>query len=243
MIALLLAAALADLPGGDAARFDACVKLIRSEPAAALMQAQAWAAGSGQVPARHCLGLAQVAGGQWTPAAETFEAAARDAEAGRDGRAATLWSQAGNAALAAGDPARARGDLDRAIAMPALPVALRGEAWLDRARADVALDDAAAARSDIDEALKLVPADPFGWLLSATLARRQGELARADTDIARAVGLAGGDAAVMLEQGNIAWARGQADAAKAAWTRAAQTDPGSPEGKRAAAALAQATEG
>lgn len=240
---LLFAVTLFDTPGGDAGRFAACVRLTKDDPATALAQAQEWAAKSAEVPARHCLGLALVAGEQWTAAAAAFEAAAQDAETKRDGRAATLWSQGGNAALAAGDPRRARTDLDRALALPTLPGPMRGEAWMDRARADVSLEEPAMARTDLDEAVKLVPQDPFAWLLSATLARRQNDLARADRDIAVAVKLAGDDPAVMLEQGNIAWAGGARDAARAAWTRAAQADPASPQGKRAADALAQAQDG
>lgn len=241
MIPLLLAAAtLFDTPGGDAARFDACVKLAKADPAAALTQAQDWVGHTPSVPAQHCLGLAFVAGERWAPAAASFEQAGRTAEAAGDGRAADLWAQGGNAQLAAGEPARARDDLDRAIALSPAANPMRGEAWMDRARADVALDDAKTGRRDLDQALALVPQDPFAWLLSATLARRQNDLARADKDIAQAVRLAGDDPAVMLEQGNVAWARGQADAARSAWTRAAQADPHSPAGRSATQALAEA---
>lgn len=237
---LLLATALFDTPGGDPARFAACTRLIRADPAAALAQAQDWAAKSREVPARHCLGLAFVANERWAPAATAFEAAAEEAGRTRDGRVADLLSQAGNARLAAGDAAAARADLDRALALPTLAGPMRGEAWMDRARADVALGDEKAGRADLDRALGLVPQDPFAWLLSATLARRQNDLARADKDIAEAVRLAGDDPAVMLEQGNIAWSRGAVDAARSAWTRAAQLGPATPAGRTAAAALADA---
>lgn len=240
MIPLLLAAAtLFDTPGGDPARFNACVKLAASDPAAALTQAQQWAEKAPTVVARHCLGLAFVANERWGPAAASFEQAGAQAEEAGDGRAGGLWSQAGNAQLAANEPAKARTDLDRALTL-SLPDALKGEAWMDRARADVALDDGKAARHDLDQALGLVPQDPFAWLLSATLARRQNELPRAAKDIAAAGRLAGGDPAVMLEQGNIAWAQGQGDAARNAWTRAAQIDPHSSAGRAAALALAEA---
>jgi len=236
---LIAAAALVDLPGGDPARFDACVKLAKADPAAALAQAQDWVAKTPTVPARQCLGLAFVANERWTPAAASFEQAADQAQGQGDARAGSLWSQAGNAQLAAGEPAKARADLDRALGT-GLPDLLKGEAWMDRARADVALDDPKAGRHDLDQALALADRDPFAWLLSATLARRENDLARADKDIIQAVRLAGDDPAVMLEQGNIAWARGQADTARAAWTRAAQTDPHSAAGRAAAQALAEA---
>lgn len=241
MIPLLLLAAalpLAQMPGGAQARFDACTRLIRADAKAAVAQAEAWARSSADVPAQQCLGLAYVADERWDTATVTFEQAARDAEVAGDGRAASLWVQAGNAALAGNDPGRARDLLDRALKLPTLPEPMRGEAWLDRARADVALNDLALGRSDMDKALKLVPADPMGWLLSATLARRQGQPERAEKDIQEAAKLAPDDPSVQLEMGNIAVARGQQDAARIAFARAAELGPDTPEGQAAKAALA-----
>jgi hypothetical protein len=239
-IALLAAATLplAQIPG-DAARFQACVALAKKDPAAAVEQATEWSQRSNNVPSRHCLGLAFAAAERWVPAILTFEQAAQEAELQRDGRAAALWSQAGNAALAADDPAKARGLIDHALALPTLSTALQGEAWLDRARADVALNDMPQARIDLDKGLALVAQDPFAWLLSATLARRQNDIPRAAKDIAQAVKLAGDDPSVALEEGNIAAVGNQMETAKRAWTRAAQLAPGTPEGKAAAANLAQ----
>jgi tetratricopeptide (TPR) repeat protein len=243
MIPLVLLAAaalpLAQIPG-DEARFKACVALAQKDPAAAIEQATEWSNRSNTVPARHCLGLAFVAAERWGPAVLTFEQAAQEAELQRDGRAATLWSQAGNAALAADDAAKGRTLIDRALALPSLSTAMQGEAWLDRARADVALNDLPLARIDLDKGLALVPQDPFAWLLSATLARRQNDLPRASKDIAQAAKSAADDPSIALEEGNIAAASDQMEAAKRAWTRAAQLAPGTPEGKAAAAALAQA---
>ena len=240
MIALLLAAAvpLFQLPGGDAARFGACVALTKSEPERAVTEAEEWTQRSKDVPARHCLGLAYVATARWQPAAIAFEQAATGADTQHDGRAATLWSQAGNAALAADDPSRARSYLDHALALPTLSAVMRGEALIDRVRADVALQDLGAARTDLNSGLDLAAADPFAWLLSATLARRQGDLARASKDIEEAARLAPDDASVALEAGNIAAASGANDAARLAWSKAAQLAPDDPEGKAAAAALA-----
>ncbi|WP_116090976.1 tetratricopeptide repeat protein [Sphingomonas crusticola] len=235
---LLLAATLTDI-SGDAARSAACQALAARDPAAAVEQASAWAERDKSVASRQCLGLAFVAVERWAPAQAAFEQAAADAQAQHIGRPAELWSQAANAALAADQPAKARQNIDQALAIPALPPTLAGEAWIDRARADVALDQLPQARIDLDKGLALVPQDPFAWLLSATLARRQQDLPRAQKDIAIALKSAADDPSVQYEAGNIAAAAGQTDAARAAWTRAAQIGPADPAGKAAAASLAQ----
>jgi Tfp pilus assembly protein PilF len=100
------------------------------------------------------------------------------------------------------------------------------------------MGDAAAARADIDKGLALVPADPFGWYLSAALARRQGDLVRARKDIAKAVELAPAEASILLEAGNVAGLAGDIDAAKAHFARAAAAAPGSDAARSAQAALA-----
>ncbi|MET0667126.1 MAG: hypothetical protein ABWZ01_01280 [Methyloceanibacter sp.] len=243
LLFLLAAAAthqpLGKLPGDDAARFEACTKLIKSDGPRAISEAEAWAKQAANLPARHCLGLAYAAAGSWAPAAATFTRAATDAEGAGDLRAALLWTQAGNAALAGDDPNLARTALDRALKLPGMTAVMQGEAWLDRGRADVMLNDMAAARTDIDQATKLVPNDPFAWLLSATLARRQDDLARASRDITEAGKLAPDAAAVALEAGNIAIAAGAEPAAKLAWERAKMLAPNEPEGQAAAAQLAE----
>ena len=252
MIILLLLAAVqtapADAPAqpptppiqlDDAQRFAACTTLVDTDPVRALDQAGAWRVNGGGLLARHCEALAYVAQKRWVPAATAFENAARDAEVKGDGRSANFWVQAGNAALAGNDPPRARTAFDAALARGQAAGTELGEIYLDRARARFALNDKKGARDDIDAALKLVPADPLAWLLSATLARQSGDLARAATDIGEALIRSPDDAQVALEAGNIAILSGRDEAARTAWTAAAKTAPGSPAGKAAADALAR----
>ena len=238
MIPLFLLAALTEI-SGDPARVAACRKLIATDPKAAVEQASAWADRDKSVPSRQCLGLAFAAVERWVPAEAALSMAAAQSDVQRDGHGPQLWSQAANAALAADQPAKAREDLDHVLAVSGLAPALTGEAWVDRARADVALDDLPQARTDMDKGLALVPQDPFAWLLSATLARRQKDLPRAQKDIAVALKAASDDPSVQLEAGNIYAAAGQMDAARSAWTRAAQIAPDDPDGKQAAALLGQ----
>jgi tetratricopeptide (TPR) repeat protein len=236
---ILLAAVSADTPTAQA-RFDNCVAITRQDPAKAIVEAEAWRNASGGIAAKQCLGLAYVAAERWAPAAAAFEQAAKDAELQQDGRAANLWVQSGNASLAGDDPVKAKGAFDRALALPVLSDALRGEALMDRARAAVAANDPGSARVDLDSALKLVPGDPMGWLLSATLARRQQQLDRASIDMREALRLAPDASAVAYEQGNIAYDKGDRDLARGAWQRAIDLDKrGTEAGQAARMAIAK----
>jgi tetratricopeptide (TPR) repeat protein len=241
-LALLAAAAPpptpASAPNPERARFDACVQKADRDPPGAVADARAWAGSGGGVAAGQCLGIAQAAAGDYAAAADSLASTADLAVRLNDGRAAVLWASAGNAALAAGVPTRARDLLGRAIASPALAGPMRGEAYLDRARAAVAMGELAAARTDMDQALLLVPGDPMAWLLSATLARRMGD-ARAAADIRQAADRAPGEPAILFEQGNIAAAGGDIPAARTAWTRARDAAPDSESGRAAVAELAR----
>jgi len=219
-------------------RYRDCLALTRTEPARAAGRAQAWLGSGGGIMAAQCLGLALSAQEKWPQAAAAFEAAARDAEAREDRRRGDLWVEAGNAHLAAGDAVAARKAFDSALATKLLIPQLEGEVHLDLARAAVALNDPGRARIHIDKGLALVPKDPFGWYLSAALARRQNDLAVAREHIARAVSLAPDDASILLEAGNIAGVSGEKDAALGLFARAARTAPNSEAGKAARAAIA-----
>jgi tetratricopeptide (TPR) repeat protein len=237
-ILLALAAAAAPAPAPQASQLAGCLKLARRDPEAAIARAQTWRQARGGIEAGHCLGAAHAAAGRWPSAAAAFEEAARAADAKKDSDAPNLWTQAGNAWLANGDHAKARAAFDTVLASTSLPAPLRGEVHLDRARAAAPLGDLVSARADTDKGLELVPDDPFGWYLSAAIARRQGDLARARKDIGKAVELAPGEAALLLEAGNIAGLSGDLDAARAFFARAVRAAPESDAGRAAQAALA-----
>ncbi len=233
--------AIATVKGADPrqVRYDACVRLAATDPAAAHAEAMRWGVAGGAWFARQCAGLAYAQEGDFAAAASEFEAAARAAEAARDKRAANYWAQAGNAQLAAGNVPKARAALGTALVAGTLEGFALGEAQLDHARVLVAAGDPEAARRDIDLALTHVADDPLAWLLSATLARRQGNLARAKMDIAEALKRSADDASVQLEAGNIAAAGQDETGARTAWAAAARLGPDTPAGRNAAAALKQ----
>ena len=241
MMFLLLAAAPLQAAPADTRqrRFEACAALAETDPAAARAEALRWGVAGGAWFARQCAGLAYAREANWPLAAAEFEAAAKASELARDRRAATYRAQAGNAWLAAGEPAKARAALDSALVAGTLTGLELGEAQLDHGRAMVATGNLDAARRDIDLALVTAADDPLAWLLSATLARRMQDLPRAKKDIAEALRRAADDASVQLEAGNIAAAGGDEAGARAAWGEAARLAPNADTGHHAIAALKQ----
>jgi tetratricopeptide (TPR) repeat protein len=219
------------------ARFVTCSAMVRVDAQRAVDAANAWRMEGGGLHARQCLGLAYVAQQRWAEAAAVYEEAARDADIVQDDRRADLWVQAGNAWLAGAEPTRAILALDSALATTDLTDELRGEVHIDRARAMAALDNPAGARTDLDRALALVPADPFGWYLSAALARRQGDLVRARADIARAMELAPDNPDIALLGGTIAGLAGDMTEAERLYRRVAEGAPDTAAGRSARESL------
>ena len=227
MIALLLLAQTATT----------CIDEVRTDPSKAVETAQTWAAAGGGALARQCSALAYAAQERWLEAATAFEQSAAEARPGEELAAASLWVQAGNARLAAGEARPAVAAFDKALVSGRLTGTANGEIRLDRARANVLAGDIVAARTDLDEALKLVPEDPLAWLLSASLARRMDQLDRAQADIGEAAKRSPDDAAVALEAGRIALAAGSPAAATLAFNAAVKNQPGSDAAKAAQAEL------
>lgn len=219
------------------ARYGECTALIRSEPQRAVDNANAWRTRGGNLYARMCLGLAYVALERWSPAATVYEQAAQEAERLNDSRRTDFLVQAGNAWLAGGEPTRAIGDFDAALATAHLTDQLRGEVHVDRARALVALENLAGARDNLDRAMQLVPSDPFAWYMSAALARRENNLARAQADIGRAMQLAPDNPDVALLGGTIAGLAGNMQEAERLYRQVADGAPNTDAGRAARASL------
>jgi Flp pilus assembly protein TadD len=109
----------------------------------------------------------------------------------------------------------------------------------DRSRALVALGRNADAVTALQEAHRLAPEDAEGWLLSATLARRDKDLPRAQRDIEVAARLAPLDPAIGIEAGVIAVLDGRDEAARRSWESVVKAAPDSDEAKVAKGYLEQ----
>lgn len=227
-------------PSLDRKRYDGCVRAIPTDAAKAEQFALEWQGMGGGLPARHCQALAQLHRGQFAAAASTLVKAAQIAEAEKSPLAADFWGQAGNAAMLAGDSRGAIGHFTTAITQAGEFAPLRtANLLVDRARANTELGNIPAARADIDKALTLNRDDPIAWMLSAALARRENNMARATQEISRASTLAPSDPDIMFEQGNIAAANGDMEAARKVWAMTVKAAPGTPAAELAGKALQQ----
>ncbi len=223
-------------------RLQDCLALAASDPAAALTLADGWAQTVKGAPAAdpaHCRGVALGAQGNWSAAEQAF-GAARDFARLSQARA-RYGAMAGNAALAAGDAVRADAAFAGAYAdaRSAADPQLAGDIAIDRSRALIALHRESEAVTALSEARTASADNATGWLLSATLARRQGQLGQAQQWIERAASLTPADPAVGLEAGIIAVLAGREAAARKSWQSVVALAPDSPEAKTAKAYLDQ----
>jgi tetratricopeptide (TPR) repeat protein len=225
-------------------RLQECLTLAGHDPLAAIEVAEAWlqtVKGSPQTDPQHCIGIAYNYLGRWSDAEPAF-LAARDAAAPNErGRKASLGAMAAFAAL--DQQAFARADAAflaaHTDALAAGRSALAGDISIDRSRALVALNRMGEAETALDEGRTTSPANPAGWLLSATLSRRQGRLAQAQSQIERAAQLMPIDPQIGLEAGVIAVLSGREASARKSWQSVLDVSPDSDEAKTAKAYLDQ----
>ena len=219
---------------------EVCLTTARSDPAKARALAEEWVArttGTQRATGRHCLGVAAGNAGDWGAASAAFLAAREEASEPRF--RARMGALAGSALLAQAKHAEALAVLDAARPEAAGDATLGGEIAVERAVALVALERPIEAGAALVEARGLRPEAAEAWLLSATLARRQSDLATAQQQIERAAALDPRDPAIGLEAGVIAALAGQDAAAKLSFESVIAAAPESEQAKAARGYLAQ----
>lgn len=225
-------------------RLQDCLALAGRDPLAAIEVAEGWlqtVKGSPQGDPQHCLGIANNHLGRWSAAEQAFGAARDAVAANEQGRKASLGAMAALAALDQQAFARAEAVFLAAHgdAVAASRSELAGDIAIDRSRALVALNRIGEAEAALTEGRTTSPANPTGWLLSATLSRRQGRLAQAQAEIERAAQLMPVDPQIGLEAGVIAVLSGREASARKSWQSVIEVSPGSAEAKTATAYLDQ----
>lgn len=212
------------------ARLADCLAAVNEDPSEAAAAAETWfdeAVGDEKADAGQCLGLAYARLDRWDAAHTAFLLAHDVAAPSQHARRARLGSMAGNAALAKGDEQAALTALDSAHkdAAAAGDAALAGDIAIDRSRALVALDRPEEAQAALAEARAALPGNAEAWLLSATLARRMGNLAEAQQQIERAAELLPVEPQIGLEAGRIAILAGRDEAARKSWQSVVDAAP------------------
>lgn len=216
-----------------AQRLLSCINLAGTDPAQAIAEGARWALTDGGIEAELCLGVGYENDNDQAAAQAAYTRAHALAEAADDSRGIGILANIGRMALRGGDPAVARDRFTQVLADPDLSVDVRGDVLIERAQALVALEDGPAAQADLVAAQALLPNDNIVWLLSATLARRQGDFDTAGDFIDRALELDRNDPAILLEAGNIAIGLNAYIIAEQAWQRAASVDPDGSAGQAA----------
>ncbi len=207
----------------EGADYDQCLALLSGDPDGARALAEAWQARGGGDGATHCLGLSRIALGEPEAGAEILESLATASQATAAIRA-TLFSQAAQAWMMAGQPRRAEQGLTQALALsPDNPDLL-----VDRAAAAIALKSYAEAATDLTAALSNDPRRVDALVMRATALRQLNRLDAARDDIARALHEAPDNPEALLERG-ILRQRGRDPAgARADWDRVLTLAPDSP---------------
>ena len=234
-------AAAQPLPTLNEVQFTECLDLARKDAPSGFTDASLWVQQGGGSLARACQGFAMATDFKFDEASVVLAEAAKGAQEKGDPRAGRFWAQAGNAAIAAGQPEIALDVLNKALALTTLGNNERADNEIDRARALVAMGKAADAENALTTARQLGPENGTAWLLSATLGRRLNKLLDALTYIQTAAALSPRDPAVALEAGNIAIAAGDEAAARKQWEQTIAIAPTSRQANSAQAQLAALT--
>ena len=219
---------------------DVCLSTAQSDPAKARALAEEWVArtsGAQRATGHHCLGVAAGNAEDWQAASAAFIAA-------RDGASdarfkARMGGLAGSALLAQNKANEALAALEAAQPLAAGDAVLGSEIAQERAVALVALNRDADAAAALAQARTLGPDDAHAWLLSATLSRRQNDLASAQSQIEKAASLDPRDLAIGLEAGVIAALGGRDAAARQSFNSVIAAAPESAEATTAKTYLSQ----
>lgn len=222
-VTLLLLAATAEAAPSDAGRYRRCLVDSSANPAAVLVDAEAWAKAGGGVPAQHCAALALVSLKRYAEAGSRLDKIAGGPDKLEAQFRAALYDQAGNAWLLAGDGARAVQSFSGALTLSA------GDADLfaDLARAQAMRRNWQEVVLDLNAALQLSPrrADLLVLRASARRALKSYQGALADTEAA--LKLNPGDGSALVERGLLRRQLGDMGGARRDFQAALKTASGS----------------
>jgi tetratricopeptide (TPR) repeat protein len=194
---------------GEKLRYENCLSLAGLNPSAALGVANKWVDEKGGAPAEHCAAVALVGLKHYTEAGTKLDALGRAPDVG-DLRA-SLFDQAGNAWLLAGDAPQAMASFQAALALSGNDPDL----YADLARAQALTKDWHSVEADMNAALSVSPRRYDLLVLRASARHALGNFAAARSDIQAALALKPNYAEALVERGSIARDSGDPAAARA----------------------------
>ncbi len=205
--------------GGD---YEKCLGMLTNDPAGASSFAEAWEATGGGDGATHCLGLATIALGEPEKGATMLEQLAASSK-GTETSRATVYGQADQAWLIAGDAAHAFGAATLALSLsPDDPDLL-----IDRAVAAGLLERYQDSIDDLTRALDFDPRRPDAYTFRGSAWRHMGQPDLAQDDINRALILDPDRPEALLERGILRQQNNDPDGARTDWERAISLSPDS----------------
>ena len=206
----------------EGADYDKCLDMVGADPAGANSFADAWEATGGGDGATQCRALAQVALGNPEQGAELIEGiAVRSRQV--DSVRASLYGQAAQAWLMAGDPSRAYGADTMAVAL----APGNADLLIDRSVSAATLNRFGDALDDLNIALDLDGRRADALVLRAAAWRHLGQLELAQDDVDRALATDPENAEAFLERGILRQRRADRAGAQGDWERAIELAPDS----------------
>jgi len=200
--------------------YEHCLSMLTTDPSGASAFADAWEATGGGEGAVHCRALADIALGDVQIGADMLEKLANTSHAPNVARA-SVYGQAGQAWLMAGDANRAFGAASLALALsPDDPDLL-----VDHSIAAATLEKYQEAVDDLDRALDLDPHRTDALVFRGAAWRHLGHLDLAEDDIDRALAIDPDSADALLERGILRQRRNDRPGARADWERAIALAP------------------
>jgi len=189
-------------------RYEQCLSLANLNPTEALRSATEWSKAKGGAPAEHCLAMALTELKRYPEAAARLDALGRAPDMGN--LRASVFDQAGNAWMLAGNGAKATASFSAALALSANDADL----YADLARAQAMQKDWKSAEADLNAALEIQPRRSDFLILRASALAAQGKLREARDDADSALKLKPNSAEALVQRGDIARRAGDIGAAR-----------------------------
>lgn len=213
--------------------YDRCLAMLSTDPRGASAFADAWEATGGGDGATHCHALAEITLGAPEKGAEMMETLA-NASHGQAAARASLYGQADQAWLMAGEPRRAFGAATLALSLTPDDAGL----LVDRSIAAASLERYDDAVDDLTRALDIEPGRVDALVFRGAAWRHLDQAGLAQDDIDRAFALDPENADALLERGILRQRQGDREGARQDWEHAIALAPNNATGDLAQQNLA-----